>query len=139
VQIKKFALTFMAVIVAFVLVATFSVFRVGYQHQQAAEQFWGDDYSPEDEDAVKVDWGFVGNIVIPKGGPLIASDVTGLCTETPLPMVPIKVSADGTSRVLCGIGSKAKPVEFDVANIPDRNVRDVVAEALRAAQQEKRR
>lgn len=106
----------------------FAVYRVGHQHQEAAITFWGDQYAPE-EDAGNVDWGFVGNIVIPTGGPMVATDIAG-CTDTPLPMVPIKVNSDGKGQVLCGVGTDAIVTGFDVERIQDDDLRKAMTEVL---------
>jgi hypothetical protein len=128
VNLKKITLILLAVVATFALVTVFAVFRVGHQHQEAAIAFWGDQYAP-DEDAGSMDWGFVGNVVIPKGGPMIATDIAG-CTDTPLPMVPIKVNGEGKGQVLCGVGSDAIVTGFDVENIQDAELRDAVIEVL---------
>lgn len=126
-NLKKITLILLAVVTTFALVTVFAVFRVGHQHQEAAISFWGDQYTPED--AGNVDWGFVGNIVIPSGGPMIATEIAG-CTDTPLPMVPIKVNKNGKGQVLCGIGADAIVTGFDVEHIQDVKLRDAVIEVI---------
>lgn len=119
----------MAVLVGFALITVFAVYRVGHQHQEAAVVFWGDLYVPE-EDSHRVDWGFVGNIVVPQGGPMIATGIAGVCEETPLPMVPIKVSSNGKGKVLCGVGTESLEIEFDVESIEDQDLRKAVVEVI---------
>lgn len=52
-----------------VLVGAGFIYYVGKQHQQAAIDFWGEQYQP-DAISTQIDWGFIGNLVIPRGGQL---------------------------------------------------------------------
>ncbi|WP_244053624.1 hypothetical protein [Aeromonas caviae] len=105
-----------------VLVGAGFIYYAGKQHQQAAIDFWGEQYQP-DAISAQIDWGFIGNLVIPRGGPIISPSIAGVCPNTPLPVVPLKIGPDGRSYVLCGIGSEAVATSFDVNAIEDEEMR----------------
>lgn len=50
-----------------VLIVAGYIYYAGKQHQQAAINFWGEQYQP-DAISTQIDWGFIGNWVIPRGG-----------------------------------------------------------------------
>lgn len=52
-----------------VLIVAGYIYYAGKQHQQAAINFWGEQYQP-DAISTQIDWGFIGNWVIPRGGQL---------------------------------------------------------------------
>ncbi|MCV7833477.1 hypothetical protein ODQ96_25075 [Escherichia coli] len=54
-----------------VLLVAGYIYYAGKQHQQAAINFWGEQYQP-DAISTQIDWGFIGNWVIPRGGPIIS-------------------------------------------------------------------
>lgn len=109
-------------------ILAFSLYMVGQQHKEAAIQFWGDEYAPQS--GANADWGFIGNLVMPEGGPMISPTHAGVCHDTPLPLVPIKVNSQGKGQVLCGIGNDSMVMGFDVNRISDSDLRDHLKDAL---------
>lgn len=125
----KSALKFTALAMAgLFVVGTCLIAYVGHQHQKAAIAFWGDDYNPEDNG--QIDWGLLGNRFIPRGGPIIAREFFSLCDETPLPVVPVKLSPDGTGHVLCGLGTDSTVEPFSLDDIEDEQLRKAMRESL---------
>ncbi|HAT2580671.1 TPA: hypothetical protein I8273_004724 [Aeromonas hydrophila] len=115
-----------------VAAAITSLYLTGYQQQQAAIAFWGDQYRPhEREENVKIDWGFIGNIMIPQGGPLISTEVIQSCSDTPLPMVPMRVEPDGDLYLLCGIGFRTYETLFDLNSVENEEFRNSLKDAIR--------
>lgn len=114
------------------LILAVSLYTIGQQHKQAAIQFWGDQYDPQPHS--QTDWGFIGNFVMPEGGPMISPSHAGVCPDTPLPLVPIKVNSEGKGQVLCGIGSDSMVMGFDVDRISDSSLRKHLKAALADAQ-----
>ncbi|BBK14881.1 hypothetical protein OIPHN330_57420 (plasmid) [Citrobacter freundii] len=108
-----------------VLIMAGYIYYAGKQHQQAAINFWGEQYQP-DAISTQIDWGFIGNWVIPRGGPIISPGIAGVCPNTPLPVVPLKIGPDGRGYVLCGIGSDAVATSFDVNDIQDEEIRNTL-------------
>lgn len=81
----------------------FSVSKTGKEHRAAAIEFWGGLYKPE-EDSLELDWGFIGNMLRPAGGPLMDTELTEACEGTPLPMVPVRIGEGRAIEALCGLG-----------------------------------
>ncbi|HDT5864243.1 TPA: hypothetical protein QHB43_004208 [Aeromonas hydrophila subsp. hydrophila] len=109
-----------------------SLYLVGYQQKQAAIAFWGDQYQPHDgEENAKIDWGFIGNIMIPQGGPLIATEVVQSCSDTPLPMVPMRIEPDGDLYLLCGLGPRTYETLFDINAVEDEGFRNSLKDAIK--------
>lgn len=121
-------------IVAGLLVATLAGFVfAGMQHQAAAKAFWGSEYNPTDHAQVR--WGFPANFFMPSGGPMIATSLAPSCSDTPLPMVPVKFNADGSGQVLCGIGRRTMAMGFNVSQIDDRDLRNYILDAIAQEQE----
>lgn len=102
---KKIA---MFVLVGFALAlatAAFSIFLTGKQHQAAAIAFWGDLYQPTENRMM--DFGLIGNMFLPAGGPLLDTEFSEACEDTPLPMVPVRIGPYRAVEVLCGLGKDA--------------------------------
>lgn len=110
-----------------------SLYMVGQQHEQAAINFWGEQYQPEEGGNTKIDWGLIGNLVIPHGGPLISPEAAGVCADTPLPVVPLRMDRDGHGYVLCGIGPHSVATSFDVKDIQDVELRAAVEKAAKGS------
>ena len=108
----------------------------GMQYQKAAEHFWGDQYQPEKSNS-SISWGsgvkgFILDFIIPDGGPLISTQIAGLCPSTPLPVVPLSFNSDGTGYVLCGIGTKTIVTAFNVNDIEDEGLMDALRNAFKS-------
>lgn len=108
-----------------VLIVAGYIYHAGKQYQQEAINFWGEQYQP-DAISTQIDWGFIGNRVIPRGGPIISPEFAGVCPNTPLPVVPLKIGPDGRGYVLCGIASNAVATSFDVNDIQDEELRNTL-------------
>src|SRR5690606_35182881 len=94
----------------------------GHQHQERADKFWGEHYSPAT--MPKIEWGPLGNWFIPEGGPLLAAHLIPACSATSLPLLPVKLRPDGSGQALCGIASDASVIEFHVDDMPTQEIRD---------------
>jgi len=81
------------------------------QHQRAAEAFWGKLYSPAQWNDVFADWRL--RWLLPKGGPIMDAKLAG-CPDAPLPLVPVRITADGEPEALCGFGPSEKIVRPDL-------------------------
>src|SRR5690606_7889542 len=77
-----------------------------------------------------VDWGIIGNLFMPKGGPMISPEFLGLCQGNPLPMVPFKIITETKAQVLCGLGSNVSVVGLDISDIEDESLRNALAEMI---------
>lgn len=107
----------------------------GMQYQKAAEHFWGDQYQPEKSNS-SISWGsdirgIILDFMIPNGGPLISTQIEGICPSTPLPVVPLTINSDGTGYVLCGMGNDTIATGFDVNDIEDKGLREALRKALK--------
>lgn len=67
-----------------VLLVAGYIYYAGKQHQQAAINFWGEQYQP-DAISTQIDWGFIGNWVIPRGGPIISPGIAGVVSVNGVP------------------------------------------------------
>lgn len=126
---RAILICFLALLAGTVMAMSIGIYMVGKDHKAAAVAFWGDTYDASDN-SVKVDWGFIGNLIMPRGGPMVSPEAAGVCLDTPLPLVPIKVSADGRGQVLCGLGSNSMVMGFDVNKIDDAQFREAFKEAI---------
>lgn len=102
-----------------------SLHYIASLHQTAAEHFWGEDYDPARDNAA-IDYGYLVNLMMPEGGPLIATSIVQVCFDTPLPMVPIKLNPEGKGQVLCGIGPDSIVSGFKLENIEDEEIREAI-------------
>jgi hypothetical protein len=119
----------------FVFVITMAVvfLALGYQakaYKQAAIGFWGEQYDPSENERM-ISFGGVLNYLMPTGGPMIGTSIPGVCPDTPLPMVPIKVNALGEGQVLCGFGSDTIVMGFNVDGIEDPDLREALRQIIR--------
>ncbi|TBW57418.1 hypothetical protein EZI54_07100 [Marinobacter halodurans] len=97
-------------------------------YKSAAIDFWGDLYNPDEKQVI--DWGLIGNLVIPKGGPIISRDYAGICPDTELPVVPIRYDASGRIQVLCGFGSDTIVMGFNLEH-QDEQFKSVLRDAIK--------
>ncbi|MDV5545273.1 hypothetical protein [Klebsiella pneumoniae] len=107
-----------------VLLVAGYIYYAGKQHQQAAINFWGEQHQP-DAISTQIDWGFIGNWVIPRGGQLFLRHCWSVSQYT-TSVVPLKTGPDGRGYVLCGIGSEAVVTSFDVNDIRDEEIRNTL-------------
>lgn len=106
----------------------------GMQYQKAAEHFWGEQYQPEKSNS-SISWGsgvkgIILDFITPNGGPLISTQIEGVCPSTPLPLVPLTINSDGTGYVLCGMGADTIATGFDVNDIDDKELREALRKVL---------
>lgn len=127
--LKKILRYAMAFFLVGALILLGSLHYLAHLHQKAAEDFWGDEYDSNDSNDA-IDYGYVGNLMMPEGGPLIATSLSGVCLDTPLPMVPVKLDRRGKGQVLCGIGSDSIVNGFDIEDIKDSSLRDALKRAI---------
>ena len=127
--VNKFLLGVGVTLLTFLVISTVGLFLVANLHQGASETFWGELYDPN-EDNSAIDYGFVINTMLPEGGPMLGTAIPGVCPDTPLPMVPVKILENGRAQILCGIGAETVVMGFNPELLPDESLRDALTKAF---------
>lgn len=108
----------------------FVVYLPAQEHQKQAESFWGVLYAP-DKSGSSLRWGMALNFVMPEGGPLLSTLYATPCSETPLPMVPVRPGPHDTLEVLCGFGQDAHARTLYLEEEGEAELRDTLFRVLR--------
>lgn len=100
-MVKKLAFHSLGVAATMIVLAGISLMYTKHRYQKEAEEFWGAAYDPEQDD-LQMDLPLA--FLIPHGGPTANGAYFGVCTDTPLPMVPVRVTSERDHlEALCGI------------------------------------
>lgn len=125
--LKALAGTSIALLV-FAAMGYYAMVLEGKAYKEAAIEFWGDQHDPNAAD--KAYWGWLGELYMPTGGPMIAPKHAGVCPDTELPLVPFRTNGDGGFKVLCGMGTDTTVEVLKTEEIPDQKFRDALLEAM---------
>lgn len=94
-----------------------SILFFAHTNQRQAVDFWGEWHSPnKEEGSVGITYSsWLLDLLIPEGGPLIATDLVSACHDEPIPLIPIRIDSEGVIEALCGMfgESRVVTVEFD--------------------------
>lgn len=112
---KKILFHTAGVSLVFLLLSVSAFYISVKRYHQAAFEFWGDAYTPEEYDENKIKMDFPLSFVVPQGGPIASNQYFGVCLDDPLPLVPVKYDSKlERFEAFCGFGSSSKIQSFTV-------------------------